>query len=195
MTDSLSSSSDETTGLRMAYADPPYLGCCGLYDHHHPDGKCWDNPETHHDLIYRLLTEYEDGFALSLSTPSLGVMLEILRRYGHDPMDGTFRIMAWTKPFAAFKRNVRVAYAWEPLIVWPARRLEGAIPTRDFVAEPITMKRGFTGAKPERVGHWLFAAMGLRPGLDQLDDLYPGSGAVARAWESFNAQMNLEAAA
>lgn len=25
--------------LRLAYADPPYLGCCALYDHHHPDGS------------------------------------------------------------------------------------------------------------------------------------------------------------
>lgn len=23
--------------MRFAYADPPYLGCCALYDHHHPD--------------------------------------------------------------------------------------------------------------------------------------------------------------
>jgi hypothetical protein len=30
--------------------------------------------------------------------------------------------MAWVKPFAAFKRNVRVAYAWEPVIVKPERR-------------------------------------------------------------------------
>jgi hypothetical protein len=24
--------------LRMAYADPPYLGCCKLYDHAHHGG-------------------------------------------------------------------------------------------------------------------------------------------------------------
>jgi hypothetical protein len=100
--------------------------------------------------------------------------------------------MAWVKPFAAFKRNVRVAYAWEPVIVKVAPRLEGATPTRDFVAESITMKRGLTGAKPEAFCHWLFRAMGLRPG-DDLHDLFPGSRAVERAWESFNAQIGLVA--
>jgi uncharacterized phage protein (TIGR02220 family) len=32
------------------------------------------------------------------------------------------RVMAWVKGFAAFKRNVSVAYAWEPVIVKPARK-------------------------------------------------------------------------
>ena len=32
------------------------------------------------------------------------------------------RVMAWVKGFAAFKRNVSVAYAWEPVIVKAARK-------------------------------------------------------------------------
>jgi hypothetical protein len=44
------------------------------------------------------------------------------------------------------------------------------------------MKRGLSGAKPERVCHWLFAAMGLRR-TDELHDLYHGSGAVKAAWD------------
>jgi hypothetical protein len=24
--------------MKFAYADPPYIGCCALYDHYHPDG-------------------------------------------------------------------------------------------------------------------------------------------------------------
>jgi len=92
--------------------------------------------------------------------------------------------MAWVKPFAAFKRNVRVAYTWEPIIVKAAERLEGAIPTRDYVAEPITMRRGFHGAKPERFCYWLFGAMGLRSG-DRLDDLFPGTGGVMEAWRKW----------
>ena len=54
--------------MRFAYADPPYLGCCKLYDHHHPDGLCWDDPETHRLLIKRLMTEFPDGWALSLNS-------------------------------------------------------------------------------------------------------------------------------
>lgn len=29
---------------------------------------------------------------------------------------------SWVKGFAAFKRNVPVAYAWEPVIIKPARK-------------------------------------------------------------------------
>ena len=62
----------------FAYADPPYLGCCRLYGHHHPeggrpfDGRCWDEPETHRLLIEWLAKEFGDGWALSAGAPSLG---------------------------------------------------------------------------------------------------------------------------
>ncbi len=56
--------------MRFAYADPPYLGCCGLYDHEHgSDGLCWDSPETHRQLVNALVDQYPDGWALSLSMP------------------------------------------------------------------------------------------------------------------------------
>jgi hypothetical protein len=98
-----------------------------------------------------------------------------------------YRTMAWTKTFAAFKRNVPVAYAWEPVLVKPARKpvVSGRVrPLRDWLAEPITLKRGLTGAKPEKVCKWLFECLGAEPG-DDLVDVYPGSGAVTRAWESW----------
>jgi hypothetical protein len=62
---------------------------------------------------------------------------------------------------------------------------------RDYIAEPITMKRGLAGAKPERVCWWLFEVLGLDP-EDELDDLFPGTGAVSRAWESWRSQLRLE---
>src|SRR5690606_1435371 len=57
--------------VRLAYADPPYLGCCRLYQHHHPDGRCWDDLETHRLLVERLCDEYPDGWALSATSSSL----------------------------------------------------------------------------------------------------------------------------
>jgi hypothetical protein len=95
--------------------------------------------------------------------------------------------MAWVKPFAAFKRNVPVAYAWEPVIIVPARKQKvGRLvrPLRDFFSEPITMRRGLAGAKPEAVCWWLFEVLGADPD-DDLVDLFPGSGAVSRAWQSW----------
>jgi hypothetical protein len=43
------------------------------------------------------------------------------------------------------------------------------------------MRRGLTGAKPEKVCHWAFEMVGARP-EDELHDLYPGTGAVTVAW-------------
>jgi hypothetical protein len=94
------------------------------------------------------------------------------------------RVMAWVKPFAAFKRNVSVAYAWEPVLVKAVRKpvVSGRVVMRDFISEPITMKRGLTGAKPEAVCRWAFEVVGAEPD-DELVDLFPGSGAVTRAWD------------
>ena len=166
--------------LTMAYADPPYPGQSAKHYADHPD---FDGEVDHRDLIRRLTNDYPDGWALSTSAPALYDVLRICHAtFGLSLYEGDLRLVPWVKPFAAFKRNVRVAYAWEPVIVKPAERLEGAVPTRDFISEPITMKRGVTGAKPERFCFQLFEIMGLRP-CDRLDDLFPGSGAVADAWE------------
>jgi hypothetical protein len=55
---------------------------------------------------------------------------------------------------------------------------------RDWLDESITLKRGLTGAKPERVVHWLLESVGAEP-QDELDDMFPGTGAVTRAWETW----------
>src|SRR5947209_6598806 len=150
------------TSLKFAYADPPYLGCCKLYDHFHgDDGRCWDEPGTHHRLIDRLVAEFPDGWALSASSPSLRTLLPFC------PPD--IRIGAWCKTFSAFKKGVRPAYAWEPVIFWRGCNPNAGHPhappdkggkqntPKDFYEEfhqvgilaPITLKKGLTGAKPE----------------------------------------------
>lgn len=58
--------------MKFAYADPPYYGMCGkYYEHFHPDGRCWDDIETHHLLVERLVRDYPDGWALSCAEPDL----------------------------------------------------------------------------------------------------------------------------
>jgi hypothetical protein len=170
--------------VRIAYADPPYLGCCALYDHHHESPySCWDLIDTH-QLLIENLAQY-DGWVLHGTSSSLKYLAPLL------PDDA--RIMAWTKPFAAFKRNVSVAYAWEPVIVKAARKPEvtGREVMRDFVSESITLKRGFMGAKPERVCTWAFEIVGAY-GDDELIDLFPGSGAVERAWKKWQMRLPLD---
>ena len=115
----------------------------------------------------------------------MGVLAPLARYYGA-------RWCAWVKGFAAFKKNVSVAYAWEPVIIKAARKpvVSGRMVMRDWIQEPITLKRGLTGAKPERVCHWAFELVGAEP-FDELDDLYPGTGAVTRAWSTWRKQTEL----
>ncbi len=168
--------------MRFAYADPPYPGCAHLYKGH----ADYAGEVDHKALIDRLENEY-DGYVLHTSSIALGHVLSCIE----DAHVG-IRVMSWVKPFAAFKRNVSVAYAWEPVIVKAVRKpvVKPGITYRDFFAEPITMKRGLTGAKPEAVCHWMFEVSGCEPD-DELDDLYPGTGAVTAAWESWRAQRTL----
>ena len=163
---------------KFAYADPPYLGCGQkLYGGLHPDAADYDNPETHRQLIVRLCDEFPDGWGMSLHSPSLQVILPMC------PSD--VRVMAWVKPFAVFKANVTVAYAWEPVIVRGGRKRPREMPTvRDWVSEVITLQRGCPGAKPERFVFWLLDVLNVRHD-DEFVDLFPGSGAVAMAWEKF----------
>lgn len=169
--------------MRFAYADPPYLGLCHLYDHSHgDDGRCWDEPETHARLIRRLADEFPDGWALSLHTPSAEEMLHICRSVlGANQV----RLAAWVKPFASFKPGVNPAYAWE-LVIFRGGRKRGRDErtVRDWVDCNITLRRGFTGAKPEGFCIWLLDLLGVRP-EDEIVDLFTGSGAVRRAWDAY----------
>lgn len=165
--------------MRFAYADPPYLGQSRKHYGDHPEHAVYDTTEGHRALIDRLASEFPDGWALSLSTPSLRAILPMC------PED--CRVLAWVKPFCAFKAGVTVAYAWEPVIVRGGRKRSREQPTvRDWLAESITLRRGFTGAKPAAVIFWLMEVLGAQPD-DEIVDLFPGSGAVGdaiRAWRS-----------
>lgn len=170
----------ELRRMRFAYADPPYLGCCGLYQHvHGNDGRCWDDLGTHNGLIRRLEWEFPDGWAMSVSSPSLRQILPIC------PED--VRVAAWCKNFCAFKRGVRPAYAWEPIIYRGGRNKNAAVPLKggkqitpkDFHIAPITLKKGLVGAKPESFCRWVLDLLNVQSG-DEVVDLYPGTGIMGR---------------
>lgn len=159
--------------MRVAYADPPYPGCARLYKDH-PD---YAGEVDHAALVQRLEDEY-DGWLLHTASTTLSLVLPLC--------PPGVRVMAWVKPFAAFKRNVSVAYAWEPVIVKACRKpvVSHRIVMRDWVSESITLRKGLTGAKPVNVVEWGFEMLGLEP-EDELDDLFPGTGIVAATWEKW----------
>jgi hypothetical protein len=173
--------------MKFAYADPPYLGQAKRHYSHDPNAR----EVNHHVLIGYLDAEF-DAWALSLSSPTLKQILNLC------PDD--VRVCPWVKPFASFKPGVRRAYAWEPIIVRGGRAGTREDPTvRDWVSANITLKRGLSGAKPQAVCWWLFDFVGLQPD-DEFHDVFPGSGAVSRAWEAWRdrhsegrAQLALEA--
>ena len=156
--------------MRLAYADPPYVGQAKKHYSHDP--KC---AEVDHAALFRQLSKY-DGWALSLSSPSLTMLLPLA------PPGA--RVAAWVKPFASFKPGVNPGYCWEPVIFKPARSGERNRPTvRDWHSENITLKKGLAGAKPPGFCLWLFELLGARDG-DTFEDLFPGTGGVSAGWHT-----------
>jgi len=149
--------------MRFGYADPPYPGCGWRYP---------ENAEVDHaDLIGRLVADFPDGWALSTSSPALRDVLPLC--------PPAVRVLAWVKPFCAWKAHVTIAHAWEPVIFWGGRRRPRNSTVRDWHAEPITLRRGVVGAKPGGFCHWLLDVFNVQPG-DDVVDLFPGSGAMTR---------------
>jgi hypothetical protein len=174
--------------MKIGYADPPYPGCAHLYrDHEDYAGEV-----DHRALVAQLEAEF-DGWVLHTSVGGYRMM----ERDRILPAEG-LRICQWFKPFAAFKRNVPVGYAYEPVIVKMLRKpvvSNRITPLRDWLEHEaerasITMKKGLTGAKPEAVCHWCFELLGARP-EDELHDLFPGTGAVTKAWKSWRGKFTL----
>jgi hypothetical protein len=157
--------------MRIAYADPPYIG---------QSRKHYGREEVDHAALILELQKF-DGWALSLSSPTLQTILAMC------PVG--VRTMAWVKPFCSFKPGVNPAYAWEPVIVSPARKPMSSSTVRDWVSANITLKKGLSGAKPDEFCYWLFDVLGMRPG-DEFIDVFLGTGRVTRAWEVWKQSRN-----
>ncbi len=164
--------------MRVAYADPPYPGMAHFY-RDHPDYGGEIPPE---DVCARL-ADYD---AWILHTASV-TLADVLR---HCP--AKTRVGAWVKPFAVFKPGVNPAYAWEPVLFFGGRNdssKQNATLT-DWIACPITLRKGLTGAKPAKVVEWAFRMLGLTA-EDEMDDLYPGTGIVGETWAAWCRQPSL----
>lgn len=165
--------------MKFAYADPPYIGQAKrLYGRH----KDYAGEVDHGELIERMERDY-GGWALSLSVKSLPTILALC------PPD--VLTLAWVKPVQPPMGDGRM-YSWEPVILHGGRK--PSLPTRMSLVcnQPQYTFRPkppghVIGQKPEEFCHWVFRCAGLGPD-DELCDLFPGSGAVGRAWDSFIAQ-------
>lgn len=168
--------------LTVAYADPPYPGMARK--HYRDDPLCAE--VDHAELIVTLERDY-DGWALSTGANSLQTILALC--------PAGVRIGAWVKPFSAGKLGVILNYAWEPIIFKPVRKPRHLMVDWVSASAAIGTHRevrssSVKGQKPQAFSFWLFCALGLRCG-DTFVDLYPGSGAVTRAWELWRHQLLL----
>jgi hypothetical protein len=167
--------------VRFAYADPPYPGKAKK---HYADHADYAGEVDHPHLIARLIAEYPDGWALSTNSGELRWLLPLVPE--------RHRVLAWVKPFAMIKKNVDPTYAWEPVILCGGRNRFGERNSmmRDWIAvmPPIFRKKTndpTIGEKPIEFCYWLFDCFGCMPD-DEFVDLFPGSGAVARAWRAWS---------
>jgi hypothetical protein len=183
--------------MRVAIADPPYPGQSKrLYGDH----DAYAGEIDHADLVARLMADY-DAWALHTSASALHAVLPHCPAPKMDTkknkgryLNGTgTRVLIWIKTMSPW-RPVDIQWSWEPILIYggrPRARGRGAI--RDHIlCNPQGDPNGFVGAKPRAVSEYVFEALGLEAG-DDLDDLFPGSGAIGAAWHSWRAQGRLVA--
>lgn len=158
--------------LRFAYADPPYPGTARSY----PERTEVD----HGELIQRLERDY-DGWLLHSNSQSIAPLVNLVPR-------GT-RILAWGKYHGLPVTSAGLIYTWEPIFLKPVRQ------PSDYVRDSLWFDmadqlKWMRGQKPIPVVTWLFRAAGLQYD-DELSDLFPGTGAVGRAWDEYSRQLSL----
>lgn len=152
--------------LRLAYADPPYPGFARSH---------YNMPEVDHaKLIERLCARY-DGWALSTHASTLQQVLALC--------PAGVRVACWVRP-AHHGWN-----GWEPVILYGGRAVTRS--PRDGFSEVLICRSrhrshpdALAGMKPPAFAEWMFRLLGARAG-DSLADLYPGSGAIGRAWNLY----------
>lgn len=138
----------------------------------HPHAAAWDDLGEHRRLLERLAAEY-DGWAIATTPDGIGA---------YQPLPVSSRIMVWHRP-TALPGGGRLISRWEAVIVLvpEGRRGRDAGERVSDVLTGVAPKAGFVGAKPAAWTRWVLAALGYDPAEDTVDDLFPGSGAVAAA--------------
>jgi hypothetical protein len=155
------------------YADPPYPGLAAKYYRKEATfaGEV-DFAQLVAELEASRVAGESLGWALSTSARSLREILPLC-----PPIA---RVCAWVKPIGACSRTYGIHNTWEPLIVMPGRHLRPG--KRDWLrAAPARGGGRLPGRKPIAFCAWLFELLGMLPG-DTLIDMYPGTGAISRAW-------------
>lgn len=161
-----------TAAMRFAYADPPYPGMARKY---------YGTVEVNHELLIGTLErEYPSGWALSTSAAALQHILSMC--------PAGVRVACWV-------RGARPGKSWFPRVAWEPLIVSGGRPRRIGVAEysrDVLVWGGrqnshpgaLIGMKSAAFAEWVFEQLGAQRG-DSLDDIFPGSGIISRAWGAY----------
>ena len=140
--------------MRLAIADPPYLGRAALW--YGGKGRSTRGPAGR--VCGRGTIDLILPFACQLEA----------------------RMAIWHVT-NAIPDGARVRNAWEAVIykVPATRRAVGTgIRVPDMLSAPHPVS-GFVGSKPRAWTNWVLDLLGYDPDTDTVDDLFPGSGAIA----------------
>lgn len=186
--------------MKLTIADPPYLGRAdrwygagrgggrtradgnyvknGRKPDLHPDAAEWDSPERHQQLIADLERDF-DGWALAGAADSLQVLPEAAPPRA--------RIGVWAKR-NSIPGGSRVLNRWEPVLFRvPDERRDRStgLAVSDILISATNTRQGFLGSKPPEWTRWVLGLLGYQPDVDELTDVFPGSGIVARVAEGY----------
>ena len=161
-----------TTRKRLKYADPPYPGLSRKYYRDEPTFA----GEVDHAALIESLTASSDGWALSTSARALRDLLPLC--------PPTVRLCVWLKANHPSRLTRGPHNVWEAVIVQPARLRRPGVADYLYAAPAKGGDSDLPGRKPLKFCMWLFALLGASP-MDDFDDLFPGSGVVARSWRQF----------
>jgi len=160
--------------MRFAYADPPYPGLAKRYYGNSAQEV------NHRLLIGTLEKDYPNGWALSTSASALAEVLSLC------PPGA--RVCAWVRGSRS-SVSYRPRTAWEPLIVVGGRSRPYPV---DETSDDVLIWGGrqhshpgaLVGMKSAAFCEWMFRMLGAERG-DSMDDIFPGSGSVTRAWNLY----------
>lgn len=169
---------DGTAAMRFAYADPPYPKLSFRYYRDHPD---FAGEVDHEELLGHLSSPGRyDGWALSTSAAALPMVLGLCAALRLE-----VRVAAWVRGGRSHSHPHGPLSSWEPVVYAGGRDGSQRFDSLIRAARPRTTDPGrVVGAKPATFARWMFELLGAQPG-DELDDIFPGSGGITRAWELY----------
>ncbi len=194
---------------RFAYADPPYPGLARRY---------YGCDEVDHcELVAKLVQDFPDGWALSTSAAALQAVLALCPSgvrvcvwvKGARATTAVRARNAFEPLIVAGGRLRHVAVSSSTrrgeLATTDASRSTPTTPVASAGGRPVapdlrdvlqwggrqhSHPGALVGMKPAAFCEWMFRLLGAAAG-DELVDLFPGSGAVSRAWGLYTSQLEV----